>query len=108
MSHPKIAIDKGLLHEKILRAQNAGTGIEDLFLLVPTSNKDGEGEIFIETPDGRLRTFFVYALSEFQRYGREFPSALLLSHKKYPYPQINKPSARAFKSIDGHESHIVN
>jgi hypothetical protein len=100
LNYPKLAIPEYLLIEKIERAfKQGGLKIEDLFLVVPVSERNSEGEIFLETKYGKLRTFFVNELFEFHRYDRSIPKALLLSAKKFNYPKISKISTRNANKI---------
>jgi hypothetical protein len=101
-----LGVSLDLLNTKIKRAINAHQKIEDLFLVIPFSHKNGEFETFIDTEFGKLRVFYCKDMMEFYKYGRETATVLLLSKKRFNYPTINKVSVRPFKTIGEHESHI--
>lgn len=103
-----IALPEYLLNEKIERATRAGASFADLFLVIPCTAEFGECEVDLETKFGKLKVFFCKELYEFQKYGRAAPQALLLNRKKYDYPKISKPSARAFTDLPSGESHLKN
>lgn len=113
MSHPTINLPSWLLKEKIERAAKAfqvspSKVLEKLFLVVPVPFKGQEGDTKIETEYGKLLVFFVFELCEFQKYGKQKPTALLLSKHKFDYPKVSTPSTRAFKDINEVKSHLVN
>lgn len=106
----KIPLPEFLLNEFLERAFRHGNTIEDMFLIVPVLENE-EGEASLDTKYGKLKVFFSNELHKFQSYaGRKTPQAraLLLSHKKYPYPKVSKTSDRAFRDLNGHKSHIIN
>src|SRR6266446_3755258 len=88
---PKIAIDEWIINETLEKALfksiKITLTINDLFLVIPYSE---DGVIDLETKYGKLKTFYVKELHEFQKYGRQTPQALLLSHKRFSYPSISR------------------
>lgn len=102
-----LAIPEFLLLEKIRRARKYGVLIEDLFLVVPVAKKDEEGETDLNTKEGKLRVFFVSQLYEFHQYASTIPTALLLSHKKFPYPKVNKVSTRVVNKVGNAEPNLI-
>src|SRR6266850_1431421 len=88
---PPIAIDEWFLNEKLEKALfksiKVNLKIDDLFLVIPYHE---EGVIDLELKFGKLKTFYVKELKEFENYGRSTPQALLLSRKRFPYPKSSR------------------
>lgn len=78
----------------IKRHVEQGIPIEDLFLVV--NARPYEFSLKIDTKFGKLIVFAV----------NDCPQNLLLHHKKFPYPKINKVSSRPFSTLNGNPSHI--
>lgn len=77
------------------RVRQQGMKIEDLFLVV--NARPDEWELEMDTSFGKLKVFA----------RNDCPKNLLLNHKRFPYPEVTKVSARAFNSIGGKASHII-
>lgn len=111
MNNPKINIPEFQLNELIVRAAKATRDkdvVDKLFLVVPVERLDMEGETKINTKYGKLLVFFCHQLDQFQAYGKEKPTGLLLHHGKFPYPKVSRVSVKPFQDLPAGKSHLVH
>lgn len=89
-----VVINQVELDEVLQKRLSQGIKIEDLFLVVNAHPDEWSDRI--DTKYGKLLVFAK----------NDCPKNVLLWHKKYEYPKINKVNARAFKAVGKFPSRI--